>query len=157
MRTQERTQELLNTSMKDLGLFTPYDVSKWCAQHGIVSVYIEKRKTKFMSVSFKQFEKASVVVKDCLRPGVEIAKFTLRGDERRVNVALRAQAWVEATYDIKMKYLPSMGGYFPAPAVDLLLDELDNFLLVWNPLKGAEVSPVIKKISKVKEAVPNGS
>ena len=121
------------SSLKDLGLFSPYDISKWCDKNGILPTYLERQKEKIMEVQWVYFAESCWKVKDSRFPAKVIEKFTINGSKDFDEVRKRAEAWMEVTYDSPMKYLHVMRSSFAAPAVDLLLSELETMYRVWNP------------------------
>ena len=120
-------------SLKDLGMYSAFDVSKWCAENGIISTYLEHRKERIMEVDWTYLTQPGWVVKDATNPGHIIKKFGFQGDSKVSDIRKRAEAWMEAEYEAPMKYLNVMGASFVAPAVDLLLDELAIMRRVWHP------------------------
>lgn len=135
-------------SLKDLSLYNAYDVSKWCAKHGIHSVYLEYQSERIMEVFWSYYRTPCVVVRDSRTPGKVLKKFVQQGDETIAQTKARAVSYVEANYDIPMKWLPSLSAAFPAPAVDLLTEEIMTFIKVWG-LNTHDMPPIT--ISKTRE------
>lgn len=127
------TKPISVRSLKDLGLYSAFDVSKWCADNGIISVYLEHKREKIMDVAWAYMSQPGWVVKDARDPGKIIQKFTFRGDSTMTDIRKRGEAWVEAQYDMPMKYMAVMKASFAAPAVDLILDELELMRRIWSP------------------------
>lgn len=125
--------KITDKSLKDLGLYSAWDVSKWCQSQGIQSVYLEHHKERIMEVQWVYMNSPCWIVRDSRYPGRVIKKFVLKGNATLMETRKVAEAWVEETYDTPMKFLPSVHSAFPAPAVDLLLAELDNLYRVWGP------------------------
>lgn len=124
---------ITDKSLKDLGLYSAWDISKWCQSQGIQSVYLEHRKERIMEVQWVYMHSPCWVVRDSRFPGKVIKKFVLKGNATLMETRKVAEAWIEETYDTPMKFLPSVHSAFPAPAVDLLLAELENLYRVWGP------------------------
>ena len=141
-------QNLTINSLKDLGLYSAFDVSKWCAKNGIQSIYLEHQKEKIMQVAWSYLDEPCWVVKDATQPGKVIKKFYIDGDSNINTVRSRAEAWVFAAYETPMKYLRSMKSAFPAPAVDILLDELDTMIKIWSD--DAEIRATVPILEKQK-------
>lgn len=120
-------------SMKELGLYTAFDVSRWCARHGIQSVYLEYKGDEYMEVEHYYMTPAMWYAKDSKLPGKVLKKFSLTANPRKGEVFQQASAWVEAVYNVPMKPIACMKAAFPAPAVDLLLKELEIIRKIWSP------------------------
>ena len=148
------SRHISKRSMKDLGLYSAYDVAQWCIRHKISPIYIERRRERIMEVAWQYMETPSWIVRDGSRPGVEVKRMTMQGDETVLATKARARAWVEATYEIPMKFLPSMNAFFPAVAVDLLLDELATMIRVWG-LDKDQLTPLSQDVvSRIKTEYP---
>lgn len=110
-----------------LGLNTPYDVSRWCADHGVISKYVE------MVVDEKLLydSRPSWWVRDAKTPGVVEKRF---GDiltrARSIHSAKKwsasgeASAWLSATYDMPIKFLPALNAFYSEIAVDQIMEDV---------------------------------
>jgi hypothetical protein len=126
---------ITSAKLKDLGLYTPFSVSKWCIKHGIQSVYVEHQRVKYNQVGFQLqqlLDPTSWVVRDAAQPGKDLFKVTQRNLDTKTPRDLCA-AWVEANYDTPTKWVSALRGSFPTPAVELLKDELRLLYRVWSP------------------------
>ena len=135
---------ITEVGLKDLGLYSAYDISKWCQSQGIQSVYLEHHKERIMEVQWVYMHSPCWIVRDSRQPGKVIKKFVLKGSATLMETRKVAEAWIEETYDTSMKFLPSVHSAFPAPAVDLLLAELENLYRVWGP----DITEVPKSIGR---------
>lgn len=112
-------------SLKELGLYTAHDISKWCARSGIQSAYLEYQKEELYPVEYSQsYYTSRFLVRDSQKPGKILKKFEKVGDSSLYQTMLRAQAWYEAKYDTPVEYVDLIRSSIPSVAVDLLLDEL---------------------------------
>lgn len=119
-----KSPQLTSKTLRELGLFSAYDVSKWASERGISPIYLERRERKIMKVKWTWFEEPHWAVLDSTQPGAVIKKFYLTGDASMKELKTRAADWVEANYGVPMKYVFSMRAMFSAPAVDILAHNL---------------------------------
>lgn len=137
-------------NLKDLGLYSPYDVSKWCIRSRIESAYIEK-KNRVQTSKYSEDERPGMwVVLDARHPAEVIKRFLVTKERSAYETSNTAMAWAETFYDVSFKRLPSMRSMFAEPAVDLLLNELDLLYRVWSPeAETSELSEML--IARIKE------
>lgn len=147
---EHSTERATRETLAAVGLYSPYDLSLWCHKNGIYSVYIEHEARQIMGAHRVMASLAAWVVKDASLPGKVIKRFPFLGERARLRTRLTAEAWVEASYDVPMKYLPKVSSSFPAPAVDLILENLETETFFKQVLSRREVERTIpsKRIEK---------
>lgn len=130
------------SSLKDLGLYSSFDVSRWCTKNRILSVYVERYQHRVMDVDWTYLSAPFWAVKDSKQPNKILKKFVLRNGSTMSEVRTLAEAWVDAQFDCPMTYLPSLGASFPTAAVEILADELAHLYKVWNldPKTGVQIT-----------------
>lgn len=137
-------------------MYSAFDVSKWCKEHGIQSVYLERRTERIMDVLWVYHHKPQFVVRDALKPGVALKTFVQQGDELINQTRARAEAYMQAVYDTDMKWISCVKAAFPAPGVDLIVEELESLIKVWglNTYDVPSVKLPKEKVSQIKKDYP---
>lgn len=113
-----------------LGFNTAYDVSKWCADHGVISAYVE------MVVDGRQLALNSTIqqswwIKDAKTPGVIYARFSdIISRKSSIHQSKEwsrsgfASSWLAAKYDMPVKPLETLFSFFSAVAVDEIWEDM---------------------------------
>ena len=156
MATRIKLQELSR-----LGLYTHFDVSRWSTIHGVSSLYLEQQDRQLFGVKFEYYRTPGIVLLDSDKPGKVLKRFPLLRDVNVNDLRDTARAWVDVHYDMPMEFIFGLGAAFPAPAVDLLRDELEWLLdveeRVANPSQELRMARAASKKTERKEVRAHGS
>ena len=153
MDLQEKyTERATRETLAAVGLYSPYDVSLWCMNNGISSVYIEHEQRQIMGAYRVMTSLAAWVVKDAAKPGKVIKRFPFLGERAELRTRLTAEAWVEASYDVPMKYLSKVASSFSAPAVDLIMENLETEMFFKQVLSKRSSEKTASNLVKSKES-----
>lgn len=112
-----------------MGIYTPYDLSLWCAERGLLSVYLERKKKSKSHVFIPDHPSPSPaqwLVKDSQCPGKIIQKFVVPYRSKDKSIRMKATAWLEEQYGISYVYLPLLKSSFNQVAVDMLIEDLQK-------------------------------
>lgn len=113
-----------------LGFNTAYDVSKWCADRGIISAYVE------MVVDGRQLAQSNTIqqswwIRDAKEPGVVYERFSdiisRKGSihqSKQWSASGYASAWLAAKYDMPVKPLEAFYSFYSAVAVDEIMEDV---------------------------------
>lgn len=107
-------------SLSPLGLYTSYDVSKWCGERGLKSFYA----VQVPRLSYNLPTSRSWRVFDISNPGVELQLITLTDGAKTGSSPRFVKDWIEANMDTPMTYMRSVKAFFPSVAVRLLQEEM---------------------------------
>lgn len=144
--------------LKDLGLYTAFDISKWCTAHGIESVYLEHVRVKLNRQEFKNqqlLDRGYWAVRDSKVPGKNLLKIIPRGKRPHVNARAIGMAWIEANYNTPTTWVTALRTCLPTPAVKLLEDELRLMHKVWSPILEEREEVPVEIRSKFLQTYPH--
>lgn len=126
-------------TLAPLGLYSPFDVSKWCVPHGVSSIYIahENRTLKGLVREVSTFP--AWLVLDATKPGRIIKRFPYLGTNGRITGLKKAENWVEMTYGVPMVHLHHITASFSAPATEMILESLNADRVIAKTLRKSAV------------------